>query len=120
MPYIIEYFHPKVRGEIESWPVGVLADYARLVELLVEFVNGYGFKHRRRQSFIGTITTLCERKRVRPTTARYSAQTNIKRFIIAREDWPPEPLRTDFLQLDRHVVEQVSDSQLLAQRGSIE
>jgi phage-related protein len=30
----IEYFHPRVSAEIESWPVDVLADYARLVELL--------------------------------------------------------------------------------------
>lgn len=37
MPYQIEYFHPKVLAEIESWPVDVVADYARLVELLVEY-----------------------------------------------------------------------------------
>jgi phage-related protein len=34
--YAIEYFHPKVLAEIEAWPVDVLADYARLVELLIE------------------------------------------------------------------------------------
>lgn len=34
MPYEIEYFHARVLHEIESWPVDVLADYARLVELL--------------------------------------------------------------------------------------
>jgi hypothetical protein len=32
----VEYFHPRVRAAIESWPVDVLADYARLVELLIE------------------------------------------------------------------------------------
>ena len=32
--YAVEYFHPKVLAEIEAWPVDVLADYARLVELL--------------------------------------------------------------------------------------
>lgn len=37
MPYEILYFHPRVRAEIESWPGGILADYARLVELLMEF-----------------------------------------------------------------------------------
>ncbi len=37
MPYSVEYFHPRVRDEIESWPVGILADYARIVELLMEF-----------------------------------------------------------------------------------
>ena len=35
MPYSIEYFHPKVLAEIESWPVDVLADYARIAELLM-------------------------------------------------------------------------------------
>jgi phage-related protein len=37
MTYSIEYFHLRVRTEIESWPNGVLADYARIVELLIEF-----------------------------------------------------------------------------------
>ena len=32
----VEYFHKRVLAEIESWPVDVLADYARLVELLIE------------------------------------------------------------------------------------
>lgn len=36
MAYVVEYFHPRVLSEIESWPVEVLADYARLVELLAE------------------------------------------------------------------------------------
>jgi len=36
MPYSIEYFHPKVLAEIESWPADVLADYARIAELLME------------------------------------------------------------------------------------
>ena len=37
MPYEIEYFHRRVEAEIEGWPVGILAHYARLVELLEEF-----------------------------------------------------------------------------------
>lgn len=36
MNYSIEYFHERVLVEIESWPVDVLADYVRLVELLTE------------------------------------------------------------------------------------
>ena len=36
MAFQIEYFHERVLGEIESWPVDVLADYARLLELLAE------------------------------------------------------------------------------------
>ncbi len=37
MKYSVEYFHPRVKEEIESWPFGILADYARIVELLMEF-----------------------------------------------------------------------------------
>ena len=37
MAFEIEYFHERVLAEIESWPVDVVADYARLVELLAEY-----------------------------------------------------------------------------------
>jgi hypothetical protein len=37
MAYTVEYFNQRVLDEIESWPVGVLGAYARLVELLMEF-----------------------------------------------------------------------------------
>ena len=37
MSYSVEYFHARVSQEIEAWPVGILADFARMVELLVEF-----------------------------------------------------------------------------------
>lgn len=47
MPYSIEHFHPKVKEEIESWPVGILADYARLVELLIEFGPSLRMPHSR-------------------------------------------------------------------------
>jgi phage-related protein len=47
MPYTVEYFHPKVAGGIESWPVGILADYARLVELLMEFGPDVRMPHSR-------------------------------------------------------------------------
>ena len=36
MSFKIEYFHERVLAEIESWPVDVLADYARIIELLTE------------------------------------------------------------------------------------
>lgn len=36
MAYSVDYFHPKVLAEIESWPADILADYARIVELLME------------------------------------------------------------------------------------
>lgn len=37
MPYSVDYFNERVKADIERWPVGILADYARLVELLMEF-----------------------------------------------------------------------------------
>jgi phage-related protein len=45
--YAIEYFHPSVQAEIESWPDGILADYARMVELLIEFGPNLRMPHSR-------------------------------------------------------------------------
>lgn len=36
MSFQIEYFHQRVLRGIESWPGDVVADYARIIELLVE------------------------------------------------------------------------------------
>lgn len=47
MPYTVDYFNQRVRDEIESWPVGVLADYARLTELLIEFGPDVRMPHSR-------------------------------------------------------------------------
>ena len=47
MPYSVEYFNERVLAEIERWPVGVLADYARLVELLMEFGPDLHMPHSR-------------------------------------------------------------------------
>lgn len=47
MPFEISYFHAKVLAEIESWPVEVLADYARLVELLMEHGPSLRLPHSR-------------------------------------------------------------------------
>ena len=47
MPYSIEYFHPRVKAEIEGWPVGILADYARMVELLMGFGPDLRMPHSR-------------------------------------------------------------------------
>ncbi|MBT4501126.1 MAG: type II toxin-antitoxin system RelE/ParE family toxin [Gemmatimonadetes bacterium] len=47
MPYLIEYFHPRVKAEIEGWPVGILANYARMVELLMEFGPNLRMPHSR-------------------------------------------------------------------------
>jgi phage-related protein len=37
MQYTIEYYNQRVLAEIESWRSDILADYARLAELLMEF-----------------------------------------------------------------------------------
>ena len=47
MNYTIEYFHARVKTEIETWPDGILADYARLVELLMEFGPNLRMPHSR-------------------------------------------------------------------------
>ncbi|MCJ7784680.1 MAG: type II toxin-antitoxin system RelE/ParE family toxin, partial [Desulfobacterales bacterium] len=47
MNYTVEYFHSRVKAEIESWPDGILADYARLVELLMEFGPNLRMPHSR-------------------------------------------------------------------------
>lgn len=43
----VEYFHPRVLSEIEGWPVDVLADYARLAELLIEYGPSLRLPHSR-------------------------------------------------------------------------
>jgi phage-related protein len=43
----IEYFHERVLAEIEAWPVDVLADYARLIELLAEHGPSLRLPHSR-------------------------------------------------------------------------
>ncbi len=47
MSYQIDYFHAKVLTAIEAWPVDVLADYAHLVELLIEHGPNLRLPHSR-------------------------------------------------------------------------
>lgn len=47
MAFEIEYFHERVLAEIHSWPVDVLADYARLIELLAEHGPNLRLPHSR-------------------------------------------------------------------------
>ena len=47
MRFAIEYFHPKVLAEIESWPADILADYARITELLMEHGPNLRLPHSR-------------------------------------------------------------------------
>jgi phage-related protein len=45
MAYEISYFNAKVLEQIEAWPAELLADYARLVELLAEHGPELGMPH---------------------------------------------------------------------------
>lgn len=47
MTFEIIYFHDRVFLEIQSWPVDVLADYARLLELLMEHGPSLRLPHSR-------------------------------------------------------------------------
>ena len=47
MKFTIEYFHSRVKTEIESWSDGILADFARIVELLMEFGPNLRMPHSR-------------------------------------------------------------------------
>ena len=47
MACAVEYFHERVLAEIESWPVDVVADYARLVELVAEYGPNLRLPHSR-------------------------------------------------------------------------
>ena len=47
MKYAIEFFHSRVKAEIESWPDDLLADFARMVELLMDFGPNIGMPHSR-------------------------------------------------------------------------
>lgn len=44
MAYAIEYFHPVVQAEITSWPDSILASYAHILELLVDFGPQLGMR----------------------------------------------------------------------------
>ncbi len=45
MRYEIEYFHPRILKEIEGWPNPIKADYARLIELLMDFGHDLRMPH---------------------------------------------------------------------------
>ncbi|MBK8132389.1 MAG: type II toxin-antitoxin system RelE/ParE family toxin [Gammaproteobacteria bacterium] len=47
MTYKVEYYSAKVLAEIEAWPVDILADYAHLIELLMEHGPNLRMPHSR-------------------------------------------------------------------------
>ncbi|WP_165498828.1 type II toxin-antitoxin system RelE/ParE family toxin [Chlorobium sp. N1] len=47
MRHEIEYFHPRILKEIEAWPDSVKMDYARLIELLMDYGPDLRMPHSR-------------------------------------------------------------------------
>jgi phage-related protein len=47
VPYQVEYFHARVLAGIEAWPVDVVADFAHLVELLIDHGPNLRLPHSR-------------------------------------------------------------------------
>jgi phage-related protein len=47
MNYTIQYYHSSIKLEIESWPDGILAGFARMAELLMEFGPNLRMPHSR-------------------------------------------------------------------------
>ena len=47
MAFEVSYFHERVLSEVQSWPLDVLADYARLIELLTEHGPSLRMPHSR-------------------------------------------------------------------------
>ncbi|MBT9547964.1 MAG: type II toxin-antitoxin system RelE/ParE family toxin [Candidatus Sericytochromatia bacterium] len=47
MLFQILYFHSSVRADIEAWPDPILADYARIIELLMQYGPQLGLPHSR-------------------------------------------------------------------------
>jgi len=76
----IEYYNERILAEIESWPVDILADYARLVELLLEFGPKLGLPHSR--SMGSGLFELRPRGRDGIGRAFYCYVANKKIFIV--------------------------------------
>lgn len=45
--YLVEYFNLRVLDEVESWPVDIVADYVRIVEMLMEHGPNLRLPHSR-------------------------------------------------------------------------
>ncbi|MCC7309447.1 MAG: type II toxin-antitoxin system RelE/ParE family toxin [Acidobacteria bacterium] len=80
MAFNIEYYNEWILAEIESWPVDILADYARLVELLLEYGPMLGLPHSR--SMGSGLFELRPRGRSGTGRAFYCYVANKKIFIV--------------------------------------
>ena len=96
MGYSIDYFHSRIKVEIESWPGGVLADYARMVELLMEFGSNLRMSHSRAMG--GGLFELRPRGREGTGRAFYCFVVGhrvviLHAFIKKAQDTPEQELR---------------------------
>ena len=96
MAFQVEYFHERVLSDVESWPVDVLADYARLVELLIEYGPNLRLPHSR--AFGGGLFELRPRGRSGIGRAFYCFLVGkrvvvLHAFIKKAQKTPPEELR---------------------------
>ncbi len=71
MAFAIEYFHGRVLAEIESWPVDIVADYARLMELLAQHGPNLRMPHSRA---MGAVCSNC---------VRVEDQESVVHFIVS-------------------------------------
>lgn len=96
MSFELRYFNARVLAEIESWPADILADYARLVELLV--AHGPALKLPHSRAMGGGLFELRPRGRDGIGRALYCFLagrriTVVHAFIKKTPATPPEELR---------------------------
>ena len=107
MTFEIEYFHERVRAEIETWPVDVLADYARLVELLMEYGPHLRLPHSR--AFGGGLFELRPKGRAGIGRAFYCFQIG-KRVVVLHAFIKKTPQTPDReLKLARKRLKEILD-----------
>jgi phage-related protein len=109
MPYSLGYYSQRELDQIESWPVEIVADYARLVELLMEFGPHLRMPHSR--SMGGGLFELRPRGREGDGRALYCFVTGqrvmVLRVFIKKSRSAP---RRD-LDLARRRMKEVNDGQ---------
>lgn len=110
MDYKIEYFHPRVKAEIESWPDGILADYARLVELLMEFGPNLRMPHSRAMG--SGLFELRPRGKEGATRAFYCFAVNQRIVILHAFVKKTQQTRKKDLRIARQRMEEINHAQV--------
>jgi phage-related protein len=94
--FTLDYYNPRVLGEVESWPADILADYAHLVELVLE--HGPALKMPHSRSLGEGLFELRPSGREGIGRAMYCFQvgrrvTVVHAFIKKTQETPPKELR---------------------------